>query len=84
MAIACLGSVTVFPERPLLSWPRFISCMARSTFLLAFLPYLAICLPSFLSERLSPGGPEIDRKNAAITRKNGVGRALTTALPSMP
>ena len=42
MAIACLRLVTFFPLRPLLSVPRFSSCMARSTFLpaaeLYFLP----------------------------------------------
>ena len=27
------------PERPDLSWPRFISCIARSTFWDAFFPY---------------------------------------------
>jgi len=47
MAIACLRLVTFFPERPLLSSPRFISCMARLTLLLAFLPYLGIGVPSF-------------------------------------
>jgi maltooligosyltrehalose trehalohydrolase len=39
MAIACLGLVTFLPERPLLSLPRFISCIARSTFSDAFFPY---------------------------------------------
>jgi hypothetical protein len=39
MAIACLRLVTRLPERPERSWPRFISCIARSTFLPAFGPY---------------------------------------------
>lgn len=39
MAIACLREVTFFPERPDLSFPRFISCMARLTFLPAFEPF---------------------------------------------
>jgi len=38
MAMACLRLRTVFPERPLLSWPRFISCIARSTLVDAFFP----------------------------------------------
>ena len=42
MAIACLRDVTFFPLRPLFSSPRFISCMAFSTFLLAPFEYLAI------------------------------------------
>jgi hypothetical protein len=37
MAIACLRLVTFFPDRPLLSLPRFRSCIALSTFLDAFL-----------------------------------------------
>src|SRR5262249_30022719 len=40
MAIACLRLRTVLPERPLLSLPRFISCIARLTFLPLDLPYL--------------------------------------------
>ena len=47
IAIACLRLLTVLPERPLLSWPRFISCMALSTLLLAFFPYLGMGVPSF-------------------------------------
>lgn len=35
--MACLRLVTFLPERPDLSCPRFISCIARSTFLPAFL-----------------------------------------------
>src|SRR6266850_1128624 len=38
--MACLRLVTFLPERPDLSCPRFISCMARLTFLPAFAPYL--------------------------------------------
>ena len=38
MATACFRLVTFLPERPERSLPRFISCMARSTFLLAFGP----------------------------------------------
>jgi hypothetical protein len=39
MAMACLRLVTFFPE-PLLSLPRFSSCMFSSTLSEAFLPYL--------------------------------------------
>src|SRR6185369_6578950 len=39
MAMACLRLFTFLPELPLFSVPRFRSCIARSTFLLAFLPY---------------------------------------------
>jgi hypothetical protein len=47
IAIACLRLVTFLPERPLRSWPRLRSCIARSTFFDAFLPYfLAISAPS--------------------------------------
>ena len=42
MAIACLRLVTFFPDRPLLSVPCLRSCIARSTFFCAFLPYFAI------------------------------------------
>lgn len=38
MATACLRLVTFLPDRPERSLPRFISCSARSTFLLAFGP----------------------------------------------
>jgi hypothetical protein len=37
-----LRLVTFFPERPDLSSPRFISCIARFTFLPAFAPYLRV------------------------------------------
>jgi hypothetical protein len=40
MAMACLRLVTFLPERPLLSFPRFISCMFSSTLSEAFFPYL--------------------------------------------
>lgn len=39
IAMACFRLVTLFPERPDLNWPRFLSCIARSTFSLAFFPY---------------------------------------------
>ena len=42
MAIACFRSVTFFPDRPLLSLPRFISCMARSTLRLASFFFVAM------------------------------------------
>ena len=42
IAIACLRLVTFFPERPDLSLPCFISCMARSTFLPDFFPYFRL------------------------------------------
>jgi hypothetical protein len=38
MAIACLRDLTLLPERPERSLPRFISCMARFTFCPAFFP----------------------------------------------
>ena len=41
IAIACLRLFTFFPERPLLSVPRFFSCIAFLTLLFAFGPYLA-------------------------------------------
>jgi len=44
IAIACFLLVTFLPERPLLSVPLLRSCIARSTFSDAFLPYLAISL----------------------------------------
>src|SRR2546423_1849329 len=40
MATACLRLVTFLPELPLLSVPRFRSCIAFSTFFEAFLLYL--------------------------------------------
>jgi hypothetical protein len=47
MAIACLRLLTLRRERPLRSVPRFISCIARRTFLPAALLYLrAIFLSS--------------------------------------
>jgi hypothetical protein len=39
MATACLRLVTRLPDRPERSWPRFISCIARSTFWPALRPY---------------------------------------------
>jgi len=39
IAMACLRLLTVFPDPPDLSWPRFISCIAFSTFEEAFFPY---------------------------------------------
>jgi hypothetical protein len=38
--MACLRLLTLRPERPLLSLPRFISCIARCTFLPLARPYL--------------------------------------------
>jgi hypothetical protein len=46
IAIACLRLFTVFPDRPDLSLPRFISCIARFTFLPALAPYFAITVRS--------------------------------------
>ena len=43
IAIACFLLVTFFPDRPLFNVPCFRSCIAFSTFLLAFFPYRAIC-----------------------------------------
>lgn len=42
MAMACLREVTFLPLRPLVSFPRFISCITSSTFLLAPFEYLAM------------------------------------------
>jgi hypothetical protein len=42
IAIACFRLFTVLPERPLFSFPRLRSCIARFTFFCAFLPYLAM------------------------------------------
>jgi hypothetical protein len=39
IAIACLRLLTRLPERPERSSPRFISCIARSTFSFALPPY---------------------------------------------
>src|SRR6266446_2867705 len=44
IAIACFLLVTFLPDRPLLSVPSFLSCIAFSTLSEAFLPYLAITL----------------------------------------
>jgi hypothetical protein len=46
MAIACLRLRTLRPERPLLSLPRFISCIARLTFLPLARPYLRAMIVS--------------------------------------
>ena len=56
MAMACLRLVTRFPERPLLSFPCFISCMARSTFALAVLLYLGML--ASLARGYAPGDRE--------------------------
>jgi hypothetical protein len=45
IAMACLRLFTFFPERPLLSLPRFCSCKALPTFFDAFLPYFAMVAP---------------------------------------
>jgi hypothetical protein len=45
MAIACFRLFTLLPDLPLLSFPRFRSCIALSTFSDAFLPYLAMLPP---------------------------------------
>jgi hypothetical protein len=49
IAIACFRLVTFFPEPPDRSSPRFISCMAFSTFWAAFFPYLRV--PVFAVDR---------------------------------
>jgi hypothetical protein len=48
IAIACLRLRTVLRERPLLSLPRFISCIALLTFLPLALPYLRAISISYL------------------------------------
>jgi hypothetical protein len=40
MATACFRLRTFLPLRPLVSWPRFILCIALSTDFPAFRPYL--------------------------------------------
>jgi hypothetical protein len=45
MAMACLRLFTFLPERPDFSSPRFISCIARSTFSEAFFPYFVAMIP---------------------------------------
>ncbi|MGA7357040.1 MAG: hypothetical protein WBW76_16580, partial [Candidatus Cybelea sp.] len=42
IAMACFRLVTFLPERPDLSFPCFISCIARSTLRLAFGPYFRV------------------------------------------
>ena len=46
MAIACLRLLTFRPERPLRSLLRFISCIARRTFLPLARPYLRLAMTS--------------------------------------
>jgi hypothetical protein len=46
MAIACLRLLTFLPERPLRSFPRFISCIARFTVRFAHLRLAAMELRS--------------------------------------
>ena len=53
MAIACFRFVTVFPDRPLLSRPRFISCMARSTLRLPLLLFAAMVVLTLPGLRLA-------------------------------
>lgn len=40
--MVCFRLVTILPERPVLNWPRFRSCIARSIFCAAFGPYFAV------------------------------------------
>jgi hypothetical protein len=42
IAIACFRLFTFRPDRPLLSVPRFILCIAPFTFFFALLPYRAM------------------------------------------
>jgi hypothetical protein len=58
MAIACLRLVTFLPERPLRSVPCLRSCIARSTLLAAFLPYLAIWITSVVRRTIGPARAE--------------------------
>jgi hypothetical protein len=52
IAIACLRLLTLRPERPLLSLPRFISCIARRTFLPLARPYLRAMIVSLVPHTL--------------------------------
>ncbi len=72
IATACLRLVTCFPDLPLRSVPDFISCIARSTFLDAFAPYLAIVHPPLINRHGA-------RKGRAHARDVG-----TTAFESRP
>src|SRR5262249_10700762 len=45
IAIACLRLLTRRPDRPLLSFPRFILCIAPFTFFFALDPYRAMATP---------------------------------------
>ncbi len=45
MATACLGFLTVFPVRPLLSLPLFILCIASLTDFCDVFPYRAMAIP---------------------------------------
>src|SRR5262249_664658 len=49
IVMACLWLFTLLPERPLFSFPFFISCIVFSTFSDAFFPYLAISLSPIYS-----------------------------------
>jgi hypothetical protein len=55
IAIACLRLFTFLRERPDFSLPRFISCIARSTFLPAFGPYFRVDF--FRAAMLNPCSP---------------------------
>src|SRR5437763_11471643 len=55
MAMACLRLVTFLPERPLLSVPRFRSCIARLTFFDAFLLYLRAMRETSCTSRCASG-----------------------------
>src|ERR1019366_854026 len=48
IAIACFGLFTVLSEFPDLSSPRFISCIARSTFSEALFPYFTAMIRSLV------------------------------------
>ena len=52
IAIACFLLVTFLPEPPLFSVPAFFSCIAFSTLSPAFLPYVAMCVPRLVVERV--------------------------------
>jgi hypothetical protein len=57
IAMACFRLFTVLPDPPDLSWPRFISCMARSTFFWAFWPYFLSAISNPFLVSMEPPGP---------------------------
>src|SRR5262245_57210310 len=73
IAIACLRLLTFLPERPLRNLPCFISCMARSTFSDAFLPYrLAIGITTYIniSDKVTHDSCHVAGVSVSAARRN--------------